>query len=286
MPEAKKNIAASVRARLTNLARERGQSLQLLLTRYALERLLYRLSLSPHRERFALKGAMLVTAWFENPFRPTQDVDFLGFGDPDPDAMLALFREVAATQLDDGLVIDITSFRVDQIREELEYGGLRLKADAEIAGARIRLVTDIGFGDAIEPGLQELTLPVLLDLPAPVLRAYRPETVIAEKFQAMVMLGRANSRMKDFYDLWQLSKAYTFDIETMAQAIRATFARRNTEVPTDVPDALTPAFAADPAKKNQWQSFLRGIEAEPIDLAIVLTDLSAFLMPAAQRARE
>ncbi|HQS48895.1 MAG: hypothetical protein B7Y12_02445 [Rhizobiales bacterium 24-66-13] len=286
MPEAKRNIAASVRARLTNLAQERGQSLQLLLTRYALERLLYRLSLSPHRERFALKGAMLVTALFENPFRPTQDVDFLGFGNPDPDAMLALFREVAATQLDDGLVIDIASFRVDHIREELEYGGLRLKADAEIAGARIRLVTDIGFGDAIEPGLQELTLPVLLDLPAPVLRAYRPETVIAEKFQAMVMLGRANSRMKDFYDVWQLSRAYTFDVEAVAQAIRATFARRNTGVPTDAPDALTPVFAADPAKQNQWQAFLRGIEAEPVALATVLGDLSAFLMPAARRARE
>lgn len=286
MPEPKKNIAASVRARLTNLARERGQTLQLLLTRYALERFLYRLSLSPHRNRFALKGAMLVTIWFGNTLRPTQDVDLLGFGDPDPEAMLAIFREIAAIPVDDGLVIHLDTFRVDHIREELEYGGLRLKADAEIAAARIRLVTDIGFGDATEPGLQELTLPVLLDLPAPVLKTYRPETVIAEKFQAMVVLGRANSRMKDFYDLWHLSKASAVEFDMLARAIKATFARRKTDVPVDVPDALTPAFAQDPGKRRQWHDFLRNIEVEPVDLDEVVGDLSAFLMPMALRARQ
>jgi predicted nucleotidyltransferase component of viral defense system len=201
MPEPKRNMGASVRARLLNLARERGQPNDLLLTRYALERLLYRLSTTRHRERFVLKGAMPMTTWFQDPFRPTRDLDLLGFGDPDPQAMLAVFREICAVTADDGVVFNVEDLTVDLIREELEYGGLRVKTDAMVVGARVRI--DIGFGDAIEPGITELDLPVLLDLPSPRLRAYPRETVIAKKFQAMVTLGPANSRMKNFYDIYQ-----------------------------------------------------------------------------------
>lgn len=194
-----------------NLARERGQVLDLLLTRYALERLLYRLSLSAHRNRFVLKGAMLVTTWFDDPHRPTRDLDLLGYGDPSPAAMSEVWREVCEIRVDDGITFDSDNLRVGPIREELEYGGLRVRTTATIARARIAVTIDVGFGDAVEPGIEEINLPVLLDLPAPHLRAYARETVIAEKFHAMATLGLANSRMKDFYDVWSLSRSYIFD---------------------------------------------------------------------------
>jgi predicted nucleotidyltransferase component of viral defense system len=286
MPEPKRNIGASVRARLLNLARERNQPNDLLLTRYALERLLYRLSTTKHCERFVLKGAMLMTTWFENPFRPTRDLDLLGFGDPDPQAMLAVFREVLAVNADDGVAFDVKGLAVDLIREELEYGGLRIKSNATIDGARVRIIVDVGFGDAIEPAATELLLPVLLDLPAPRLRAYPRETVIAEKFQAMVALGRATSRMKDFYDIWLLSHAYEFRDYGLARAIAATFARRKTPVPVDAPFALTRAFADDRAKQQQWASFAEAIGAELPALAEIVEDLAAFLMPHAGWAQQ
>ncbi len=285
MPDPIRNMGASVRARLLTLAHETHQPFPRLLTRYALERLLYRLSTTAHRERFVLKGAMLMTTWFVSPFRPTQDVDFLGFGDPDPEAMLAVFRDICSIPIDDGVIFDADALAIDRVRDELEYGGLRLKTNATIAGARIRIIVDIGFGDAIEPGLVELDMPVLLDQPAPRLRSYPRETVIAEKFQAMVMLGRANSRMKDFYDIWALSKVYPFEGDGLPRAIAATFQRRGTGIPTQRPDALTVAFANDPTKQQQWAAFLRGIESEPVGLADVIEDLALFLMPPALAAR-
>lgn len=250
-----------------------------------LERLLYRLAQTPHRERFVLKGAMLLATWFADPHRPTRDVDFLGFGDPEPNAMLAVFREVCAVAQDDGVVFDADALRVDRIRDALEYGGLRLRTLATVAGARVNVVVDIGFGDAIEPGLEELDLPVLLDLPSPRLRAYARETVIAEKFQAMVALGRANTRFKDFYDLWVLSRAYTFDDDRLARAIRATFERRNTEIPAEPPDALTRAFADDPLKRQQWTAFVEDLATGPLELATVTEELATFLMPHATSAK-
>jgi predicted nucleotidyltransferase component of viral defense system len=246
-----RNVGASVRQRLLNLSRASGQPFDLLLTRYVLERLLYRLTRTPHRERFVLKGAMLLTTWFADPHRPTRDLDLLGFGDPAPEAMLAVFREVCAVTENDGVTFDGGALRIDRIREALEYGGLRLRTVATVAGARVNVVVDIGFGDAIEPGLEELDLPVLLDLPAPRLRAYARETVIAEKFQAIVALGRADTRFKDFYDLWLLSHTHTFDDDRLARAIQATFERRGTEIPVELPDALAPAFANDPLKRQQ-----------------------------------
>jgi predicted nucleotidyltransferase component of viral defense system len=281
-----RNIGASVRARLLNLAKQRNQPFDLLLTRYTLERLLYRLSSSKYRERFVLKGAMLMTSWVDDPYRPTRDLDLLGFGDSDPDAIIGAFREICALKGDDAVVFDIGGLTVDRIRDEAEYGGLRIKTTAIVDGAKVRVLVDIGFGDAIEPGLTEIELPVLLDQPAPRLRAYPYETVVAEKFQAMVRLGRANSRMKDFYDIWILAQSCDFDGDRLARAILATFARRTTEIPAEPPDALTPAFVQDKTKQQQWTAFLVDVAVIPGTLAEVVEDLTVFLMPHAKKARK
>jgi predicted nucleotidyltransferase component of viral defense system len=280
-----RDVGASVRARLLDIARVRNQQLELLLTRYVLERLLYRLSTSRHRDGFVLKGAMLMAAWFDNPLRPTRDIDLLGFGDPQPEATLGVFREICGIAADDGVVFDVAGLEIDRIREELEYGGLRVTTTATVGGARTRVAIDVGFGDAVEPAAVEMDLPVLLDFPAPRLRVYSRETVIAEKFQAMVMLGRANSRMKDLYDIWVLSRAYEFTGDRLARAIKATFARRNTQIPRELPDALSSAFANDPAKQRQWTAFTEGIEARPGPLAEIIDGLAAFVMLHAEAAR-
>jgi predicted nucleotidyltransferase component of viral defense system len=273
MPDRPRNIGASVRQRLLNLAHARGQPMDLLLTRYALERLLHRLSLSPHRNRFVLKGAMLLTTWFDEPHRATRDVDLLGFGDAADEALLATFRDIMAVEVDDGVSFDLQGLRIEPIREEVEYGGSRLRTTAAIAGARIAITVDIGFGDAVEPGVQDIDLPVLLDMPSPHLRAYPPETVIAEKFHAMVVLGRANSRMKDYYDVWMLMMAFELDPQRLRQAIVATFARRNTVIPAEVPDGLSDAFATDPGKVRQWDAFARNLSDPVPGLGLVVSEL-------------
>jgi predicted nucleotidyltransferase component of viral defense system len=279
-----KNIGASVRARLLKLSKEQGQSFDLVLTRFALERLLFRLSQSRFADRFVLKGAMLLMSWLDEPHRGTRDLDLLGFGDPTPDAMLQTFREILTQDADDGVMFNANALRVDRIREEVEYGGLRLRALASISGARINLTIDIGFGDALEPGAEFIDYPVLLGHPAPRLQAYARETMIAEKFQAMVALGRANSRMKDFYDIWILSRSFSFDGDRLARAIAATFARRGTAIPVDRPDALSPAFAEDELKRRQWRAFLEEAAVNPGTLTDVTDDLAAFLMPHAGSA--
>jgi len=279
------NIGASVRARLLNLAKERNQPFELLLIRYTLERLLYRLSKSKHRERFVLKGAMLMRYWLDDPHRPTRDLDLLGFGDSDSELTLKIFREICAIKADDAVVFDIDGLVVDRVRDESGYGGLRLKTYATVDGARVRLVIDIGYGDATEPGLNDIELPVLLDQPAPNLRAYSYETVIAEKFQAMVALGLANSRLKDFYDIWILAQTCDFKDGRLAQAIAATFARRKTEIPTERPDGLTLAFASDPTKQQQWNGFVEEVAVNPGPLVDVVEALAAFLLPHAEKAR-
>lgn len=280
------NMGASVRARLLTIARQRKQTFDLILTRYAIERLLYRLSISPYQDRFVLKGAMLMTTWFDVPFRPTRDLDLLGYGDPETEGILRIFAEVCEIDTNDGVVFDSKSLAVDRIREEMEYGGLRIRLNADIGGATVRVSIDIGFGDATDPGLEELDYPILLDNPSPHLRAYSRETVVAEKFQAMVMLGRANSRMKDFYDIWMLARTHTFDGERLARAVAATFKRRNTDIPIEAPDALTTGFAEDQGKQQQWEAFVRGVEAEAPPLADTIAELAEFLMPIAAIARE
>jgi predicted nucleotidyltransferase component of viral defense system len=278
-PEPKINMGASVRARLLAISKANGQLFELVLNRYAVERLLYRLSVSAHAQRFVLKGATLLMTWLDAPHRGTRDLDLLGFGDPDGEKMLAVFRELMATDGEDGIVFDVNGLKVERIREHLAYGGLRLVTTADIGGARVKISIDIGFGDALEPGPETLDYPVLLDMSAPQLRGYARETVIAEKFEAIVSLGRDNTRMKDFHDIWILSRAFTFTDDRLPRAIKATFARRGTTIPTAPPDALTPAFAANDRKRAQWTAFVETVDIDPGGLDAVVVDLAAFLMP-------
>jgi predicted nucleotidyltransferase component of viral defense system len=273
MPDRTRNIGASVRQRLLNLAHARGEPMELLLTRYTLERLLHRLSLSPHRDRFVLKGAMLLVTWFDEPHRATRDVDLLGFGDPAEDALLATFREIMAIDVDDGVSFDLKGLRIEAIREELEYGGSRLRTTATLAGARVPVTVDIGFGDAVEPGVEDIDLPVLLDMPSPHLRAYPPEAVIAEKLHAMVVLGMANSRMKDYYDVWMLTSAFKPDRERLRRAIAATFVRRGTAIPSLIPDGLSDQFAEDPGKLRQWAALARNLSGPVPELSAMVAQL-------------
>lgn len=278
--EPRKNVGASVRARLLDRSRVERTDFQILLTRYALERLLYRLSQSPHRDRFVLKGAMLFVTWVEDPFRPTRDLDFLGYGENSPGAIGETFREICGQPVDDdGVAFDIGAITAVPIREDVEYGGIRVRTSATIAGARVPIQVDIGFGDAVTPGPVDIVYPPLLDAPAPHLRAYPVTTVVAEKFQALVQLGIANSRLKDFYDLWLIAQTFEFDRASLAEAVRQTFARRETMLPTEKPIGLSDAYAD--AWGRQWKAFLgrERMAAAPTELAAVVSDLAGFLLP-------
>jgi hypothetical protein len=266
MPE---NIAALVRRRLNVLAREQGDVVERVFLRYAIERLLYRLSLSAHRDVFVLKGAMLFSLWAPVPYRSTGDLDLLGQGDPAPDRMVTIFRTVCTVAVDDdGLVFDPESVRAEPTREEEDYQGARITLRAMLGTARLALQVDIGFGDAVTPEATDIVYPSVLDFPAASLRAYPPETVVAEKLEAAVSLGMLNSRMKDFFDLWVIAKSFPFDGVVLANAVASTFARRGTALPTDLPVALTPTFSGDALKQNQWRAFLQrttlAIAPEPL----------------------
>ena len=286
MPRVVEDIGASVRTRLLAVSKKKGQSFELVLTHYAIERLLYRLAQSRHADRFVLKGAMLLMTWFDEPVRGTRDLDFLGYGDPAPDAVLDVFKEILGQEQRDGVIFDSDAARISRIRQEDAYGGLRIRATADIGGARVAVKTDVGFGDAVEPPAEWIDYPVLLDMPAPRLRGYARETVVAEKFHAMVDLGTANSRMKDYYDLWIIGEAFELDRSRLARAISATFARRGTTIPDEVPDGLSPEFANDPVKRHQWESFKRNLEIDPGPLDAVVDALAACLIPAAAVARD
>lgn len=252
----KRNLAASVRQRLLSLSRQRAEPFDLILVRYGIERLLYRLSQSPYVDRFLLKGAMLFVIWSDKIHRPTRDVDLLGFGPSDSDGLERIFRHLCEMTVEpDGLRLNRQTVRAQPIREQSGYAGIRVTMEAVLENARIPIQVDIGFGDAVTPAPEEVAFPVLLEFPAPHLRSYPVYTVIAEKLEAMVLLGEANSRMKDFYDVWFLSRRFEFDGETLVQAIRATFDRRKTKLPTSVPLALTQEFAA--LKTGQWKAFVQ-----------------------------
>ena len=280
-----KNMAASVRDRLLNLARERGEDFQLILTRYGLERLLYRLGKSEYRDLFVLKGAMLFMLWGDQSHRPTRDVDFLGFGDSSETGLRTVFRELCDIPVeDDGLTLRADSIQVDAIRDDTEYGGIRVKLRGELAGARIPIQADIGFGDSVTPDPISIEYPTLLDGPAPNIKAYPFETVIAEKYQALVNLGMANSRMKDYYDLWIISREFKFNGLTLSKAIDNTFSRRQTSLPEHVPLGLSSEFFDDSHKTTQWNAFVnKGMLAvSPSTLKDICLSLEAFLSPPTQ----
>jgi predicted nucleotidyltransferase component of viral defense system len=276
------NLPASIRQRLLNLSRDRGEDFNLTLTRYGIERLLYRLSQSERADHFVLKGALLLSLWTDRLQRPTRDLDLLGYGDSSQEALTQLFREICLADVQaDGLTFHPDTVRVTEIREDQEYGGQRVLMTATLGKARINLQVDIGFGDVITPATVDVEYPSLLGLPSARLRAYPRETVTAEKLEAMVALGMANSRMKDFYDVWMMSRELDFNGRTLARAIRATFHRRRSELRHTAPTAFTEEFAGDPDKRAQWSAFLsrNPLDAGSMDLTQIIRQISLFLMP-------
>lgn len=276
------DMAASVRQRLLNRIRQTGEDANWVWTRYAIERLLYRLSVSDHAQSFMLKGATLLTVWTGQPHRPTLDVDLLGFGDDSAERLEAVFRDVCEIAVEpDGLSFDPGSVEAAAIREDQEYGRHRVTMKAFMGKMRIHLQVDVAFGDAVAPSAQAVDYPTLLSFPAPRVRACPRETVVAEKLHAMVVLGIANSRMKDFFDVYALAQGFEFSGEVLSEAARATFERRETPLPSEMPLALTDAFAGDAAKRTQWRAFLRRsrLDAAPDELGEVIAVLTGFLGP-------
>jgi predicted nucleotidyltransferase component of viral defense system len=276
------NIAHSIHVKLLSLAKAQNEDFQNFLMLYALERLLYRLSLTPHRDRFVLKGAMLFAIWSHEPHRPTQDLDLLGFGNSSISELENVFREICEVAVDeDGLQFQASTVKGRAIREDKIYDGVRINLKATLGKAVIPLQIDVGFGDAPVPAPNMIEYPATLGLPAAKLRAYHRETVIAEKFNAMVELGLSNTRLKDFYDVWALANSCDFEGEVLAEAIKATFARRRTPLPTTAPVALTSEFASEQVKQNQWRAFMkRGkLRAGDVPLEEIVSVLHGFLMP-------
>lgn len=275
------NVATSVHQRLLNIIRKTGDDANLVWTRYATERLLYRLSVSEYAMDFILKGAMLFMAWTGQAYRPTVDMDFLGRGEDSSERLARAFQNVCAVEVEpDGLEFDANSVKVAPIREEQEYQGHRVTLTTFLGKARIPIQVDVGFGDVVTPKARIISYPTLLDFPAPRIRACPRETVVAEKLQAMVVLGIANSRMKDFYDLYVLARDFAFDGDTLTRAIQATFRRRKTVIPRETPLALTDEFGRDEIKSVQWRAFVhksRLAQGMP-ELLEVLSYLREFLL--------
>ena len=284
-----KNMAASVRQRLLNRSRDTGERFNNLLIRYGIERLLYRIAVSEHAEAFVLKGANLFYAWTGELHRPTKDLDMLRFGSTEPQLLIYIITScvTAPVEADDGLVFHVDTIEARPIREDEIYGGVRITLLAMLGTARISLQLDVGTGDAVTPAAEWIEYPSLLDMPAPQLRAYRLETAIAEKCEAMVKLGMVNTRMKDFYDVYVLARDFEFEgaVAVLAHALRDTFARRQTEIPDKTPVAWTEAFSGDPQKQKQWGAFLRksGLESEALEE--VVERIRQFLEPMCEAAR-
>jgi predicted nucleotidyltransferase component of viral defense system len=283
MADASKNRAASVKQRLLNMARTQGRGFDILLVRFALERLLFRLSRSPYRDSYVLKGGMLVTQWLDHDNRETRDADFLGFGEADAETIKAIFAEIMVIASDDGLDFDTSALTATAIRDEMEYGGIRLKTSAYLEQTRIPVTLDIAFGDALVDAAQNIDYSSLLDMERPSIRAYPPAQVIAEKFQAVVALGLANGRMKDFYDLWAIPKAMPVDGRALDIAIAATFERRATPIPAERPVGLSAAMAEDAQAQRRWRAYVESLELAVPDYADVLDDIWALLAPSCAR---
>lgn len=279
------NVAASVRARLLSVAKAQGVDFNQVLVRFALERILYRLSQSEHADHFLLKGALLFTLWYDMPHRTTRDADLLGFGASDLESVTQTFRDIASVAVDDGIVFDPASVAAEEIRKDAGYAGARIFISGELARARCKTQIDIGFGDAVTPGPVDATYPVLLaDLPAPRLRTYPVYTVVAEKLHAIALLGMTNSRLKDYLDLSVLLDREALDTDLLAQAIKATFERRGMAVPAGLPVGLTDEFAHDPSRQALWQAFIKKNELALEPLPTIVDRLRVALGAALNRA--
>ena len=284
-----RNVAASVRQRLNNLAKQRARPFQEVLQYFAIERFLYRLSESTHRDRFILKGAMMLAAWRAPATRSTMDIDLLGRGEDPTGRMLDIVRELCDLQptRDDGLVFDAATVESEPITVDSEYVGMRVTFRGTLGTARIPMQIDLGIGDAVVDAQSQVELPTLLDFPPARLRGYSRESAVAEKLHAMFQHGRLNSRLKDYFDIWLLSRNFLFDGEKLSRAIRETFARRETEVKAET-IGLTQEFATQSGKQVQWTAFLRklGVADAPSKLADVVTQLQSFLHPALRALAE
>ncbi len=273
-PEGK---AASVHDRLLAKARSSRSDFDLLLTRYSLERFLYRVSVSPYQEGFLLKGALLFSLWYDTPRRPTRDADLLGLDARDNDEMASIFRAICSIPCDDGMVFLSNSVSVSEIRKDARYGGIRIDLRGMLGNAHCGIQIDIGYGDAVTPDPYMVSFPTILEgNPVPVLRAYPKETVIAEKLEAIVSLGMANSRMKDFFDLHILVSDFACEWTSVANAIRRTFVRRGTPITESLPVGLSDEFAMDRTKQIQWKAFLTKNKLEAPPLGDVVEMLRAF----------
>lgn len=279
----KRNMAHSVFQRLKNQAKDRETDFNLLLSRYGMERFIFRLSISPYNEQFILKGASLFLVWKGQDYRVTRDADFLGFGDASPEQLKEQFQLICRQDCltDDGMEFHPDSVKAQAIREEMEYDGIRVTLTGTLGNARIPLQIDIGFGDVITPQADEVEYPTLLDNPAPHLKAYPRYTLVAEKFEAMVRIGIANSRMKDFFDIWLLTRMFEFEGSLLAKAISNTFERRGTSLPKEQPLAFTSDFYEDTQKVVQWNAFVRKANpsVEVGDLQDIAMTTSVFIMP-------
>lgn len=279
--ETKKNLPASVHARLLNLARAENRPLNELLQYYAIERFLYRLGTLPLQDKFVLKGAQMLRAWTDSPLaRPTMDVDLLAKINNEIENLEEIVRRCCAVEIEDGVIFDPETVRGERIKKDAEYQGVRVFLKGHLGKIRLAVQIDFGFGDTVIPAPVEITLPQLLDLGSPRLLGYTPESSISEKFQAIVALDLTNTRFKDFYDIWLLSQNLKFDGGVLSKAVETTFNRRNTPLPEAMPNALTEKFTGDETKQKQWQAFLRKNRLEEsLSLREAAERIEEFLMP-------
>ena len=272
--------ADSIKARLRNLAEKENKPFDYLLMHYFIERLLFRLSISEYSENFILKGGLLLYAMLNNDARATRDIDFLARQiENAPEELIRIFSNICIVETDDAIRFDPSTITAQRIKEDADYEGVRIKLTAFLDKSRQVLQFDVGYGDIIVPHPLEVDYPSLLDMERPRLNAYSKESVIAEKFEAMLALAEVNSRMKDFYDIYTLSHTYSFDGDTLYEAIRQTLERRNTPL-SETPTVFAEAFAEDKSKQTQWAAFQRRIQvAQGVDYGDVIASLKAFLSP-------
>jgi len=282
-----KDMAASVRQRLTNHAAKCKEDFQVVLAQYGFERLLYRLSQSPHAKHFTVKGALMFLVWAGEQYRPTRDLDLTASKQHTANELKSIFQSVCGLPVtDDGLMFPANTVNAEPIREDTEYGGMRVTIEARLGRAKIPLQIDIGFGDAITPKALIEQFPVLLDFPAPQLAMYPRETAIAEKYETIVRRGLINSRMKDYYDIWALAQNFDFDGEILRNAIKATFRRRKTTLQSGTAEGLSAEFAEDGTKQAQWAAFVRRtrLKISAADLNTVVDGIRKFLSPVSSSA--
>ena len=274
-----KNIPASVRQRLLNRARRDQRPFNELLQYYAMERFLYRMSQSVHADQFILKGALMLRVWRSPTLRPTMDIDLLGKTNTDEYNLVEQFRDILAVDVgEDGLIFDSDSIKTERIAEDADYEGTRILFSGKLGTARILMQIDIGFGDVVYPGVEKADLPTILDFPAARMLCYSRESLISEKCEVMVKRGELNSRMKDFYDIWMLSRQFNFVGTTLAEAIRLTFKKRGTTVPPEF-EILRESFLE--SKQIQWMAFRKKLKQEylPEEFKEITIAIYKFLTP-------